>query len=589
LMPEANDAYARSISHGSCIKLYEYDMKGFKSHVLFPNELLTRLQLLLPEIALPVRVHECRDFKGHAGSYANTLVGLVTRLSEDRAKNIEDGYPASAPFNVHGQEMTATIYAFKADKAESYRTNEGIVFAMNGQTHGSIPKTFFTRSGVKMGRLAKSLLVLVECSKLTVDAREDLFMNSRDRLSGHELRKAIEAALEDLISKHPGLRELREKRRSEEVAERLENSKPLEDVLQSILKSSPTLERLFLLGQRLSRPHKSGSEGDREGGGQGGEEGTGEFKGKPHPAFFRFHKKKDGESISRSAELGRRCRIKLDTDVVNDYFSRDAARGRYSVEVIAGPLEGQQFDNTLMLHNGVATWSVSIPEDEVEVGDEVTIQCTVSDDVLGDPFVNVATLKIAQPSTKGGGGGKRQSRTGRGESGVGGTGSSGTGGKQGSDGPPEPSGIQMPLIKEVKENDELWQQHGFDESTACKIVEDAEGDGDNEKSVYTFYVNVDNVALKTDMKHATHDVAIMERKFIYGNVLVALALIHQHRNSARGIDGDSDASSSEQEQIETRVDTTTRALAPFLVPMIDNLGALTEDETSGLGQSGDDE
>ena len=75
---------------------------------------------------------------------------------------------------------------------------------MNGQTHGAIPKTFFSRSAVKMGRLAKSLLIVVECSNLSVDAREDLFMNSRDRLSGHELRKAIEESLEDLISKHPG-------------------------------------------------------------------------------------------------------------------------------------------------------------------------------------------------------------------------------------------------------------------------------------------------------------------------------------------------------------------------------------------------
>ena len=48
-----------------------------------------------------------------------------------------------------------------------------------------------------MGRLAKSLLVIVDCSQLTVAAREDLFMNSRDRLSNGELRKAIEEELED--------------------------------------------------------------------------------------------------------------------------------------------------------------------------------------------------------------------------------------------------------------------------------------------------------------------------------------------------------------------------------------------------------
>jgi hypothetical protein len=51
-----------------------------------------------------------------------------------------------------------------------------------------------------------------------------------------------------LVSRHPGLRELRERRRGEEISERLQDSRPLEDVIGSILKSSPTLARLFLLG-----------------------------------------------------------------------------------------------------------------------------------------------------------------------------------------------------------------------------------------------------------------------------------------------------------------------------------------------------
>ena len=588
LMPEGNDAYARSVTYGSCIKLYGYDMKGFKSHVLMKGGLLSRLEVLLPEIALPVRVHECREYRGHVGSFANTLVGLTARLAENRGGNLEDGYPTSCPIRVHGQEMTATIYAFRGDKAESYRTNEGIIFTMNGQTHGAIPKTFYSRAGVKMGRLAKSLLVMVECSSLTTDAREDLFMNSRDRLSGHELRKSIEEALEDLISKHHGLRELRERRRSEEVADRLEDSKPLEQVLESILKSSPTLERLFLLGQRLSRPHKSGSQGDREGGGQGSEDGAGEFHGKPHPTFFRFHKKKYGELLSRSAEQGRRCRIKLDTDVANDYFSRDAMKGRCNLEIIAGGMDGKEVDNTLTLHNGIANWSISLPEDDVQIGDEITIQCTVTDDVIPEPFVNIAKVRIVHASTGEGGNGNRDGRLGKGQKGTGGSGSAGTGGTQGKDGPPEPSGMQMPKMIKVKEGDGPWTEHGFDEQTACMILEDAEVDGDEDKSLYTFYVNVDNIALRTDMKHGSGDVALKEAKFVYGNVLVGLALIHQHRSGPKS-NGDASTPEAERETIEDIVERTTRALSPFLVPMIDKLGALTTEEAAWLAQAGDDE
>lgn len=589
LMPDRNEAYVRDMTYGSCIKLYEYDMKGFKSNILLGRDCLkTRLEVLLPDPALPIRLYECRDFKGKAGSYETTMLGVLGRLEEDRAGNLEEGYPSPSPFRVHGHEMIATIYAFKGDKAESYRTNEGIIFTINGQTHGVIPKTFFARSAVKMGRLAKSLLVVVECSSLSVDAREDLFMNSRDRLSGHELRKAIEDALEDLIGKHPGLRELREQRRNEEITERLEDSRPLEEVLRSILKSSPALEKLFLLGQRLSRPHKSGAQGNREGGGGGGQEGAGTFHGKAHPTFFRFHKLHDGELLSRTAEEGRRCRIKFDTDVENGYFSRSANRGHYTVDVISGSLEGRELDSTLTVHNGIANWSINLPEDETRLGEEITVQCSVSDDVIPDPLVNVAKLRIVPQTEAGGPGGNRAGRPGGGEGGKGGSGASGTGGKKGNEGPLEPAGIKLPDIERVRDGDEAWKSHGFTDQTACKIIEDE--DAESGGGVYTFYVNVDNVALRTDMKGLSEDVSVKEAKFIYGNVLIGLALIHQRKNMNQTTDFDpGSATQTDGRQIDEVVESTTRALAPFLVPMIDYLGALTPDEAAGIAQTGDEE
>jgi hypothetical protein len=42
--------------------------------------------------------------------------------------------------------MTATIYAFKKGKAETYRKHEGIIFTQNGQTHGHLTPDFYTRN-----------------------------------------------------------------------------------------------------------------------------------------------------------------------------------------------------------------------------------------------------------------------------------------------------------------------------------------------------------------------------------------------------------------------------------------------------------
>ena len=589
LMPDRNKPYAREVSWGSAIKLYEYDMKGFRSHVLMKGGLLSRLELLLPSIALPVRVHECRDYKGvGARSFANSLVGTIARLEENRGDNLEPDFPASVSLTVRGEHMIAQIYAFKADKAESYRTNEGIIFVINGQTHGSTPKTFFERSRVRMSRLAKSLLVVVECSNVSIGTREDLFMNSRDRLSNKEIRKAIEEELEDLISRHPGLRELRERRRADEIKKRLQDSRPLEDVIGSILKSSPTLARLFLLGQRLSQPHRANNVGGQNENGGGPDPGAGEFHGRKHPAFFRFFKKGERDILLRNAELGRRCRIKFETDVENDYFSRADLPGHYHVELLEGPIEGVDLDHSLTLHNGIANWSINLPEDNLSEGDDLTIQCTVTDDVIVSPFVSIAKLKIvekSEPSKT-----TLDRRTSR--KGTGATGSRGGGDNpddQQNEGEKILGGIQMPAIIEVKENDDNWQRHSFDEKTACRVLEDAVGDEDNERSTYTFYVNVDNIFLKTDMKGAASDVAVMKAKFVYGNVLVGLALVHDHRNRQNGGRTERNDDAAAEETIEALVEKTTRAMGPFLVPMIDYLGALSAEEVAGMGQAGDEE
>ena len=575
LMPERNQPYEREMRSGSVLKLYEYDMKGFRSHALMKGGLLSRLELLLPGIALPVRVHECRPYSGdEARSFENSLVGLLARLEEGRAGNLEDGYPTSIHLKVRGEEMVAQIYAFKEGKAESYAASEGIVFAINGQTHGSIPRTFFERRRVRMQRIAKSLLIVVECSALSVGAREDLFMNSRDRLSNGELRKAIEDELEDAIGKHAGLLELQNRRRSEEISERLSESKPLEDVLGSILKSSPSLSQLFLRGQRLSKPHRQTGE-NPSGDGAGSDGANGKFKGRLHPTYFRFHEKSDGAELHRRAELGRRCRVRFDTDAENGYFSRAELRGKYHVEVVDGALEGVELDHNITLHDGIANWSINLPEDLLSSGDTVTLACTVTDDTLVEPFVNVARIALSEKGPDTNGNGKPHK------------------GKAGGSGTADPKGekvaggLTMPHIVKVREGDANWRNFKFDERDACYVVEEAVPESD-EQQAFTFYVNIDNLFLRHDMKGNADAVRLIEAKFAYGNVLVGLALIHDNRNRPRVVAANERATDAEP-SIANRVRAVTRALSPFLVPMIDNLGALTDDQITGLALQGDED
>jgi hypothetical protein len=263
--------------------------------------------------------------------------------------------------------------------------------------------------------------------------------------------------------------------------------------------------------------------------------------------------------------------------VVNDYFSRASVPGHYYVEVLAGADEGNDLDHSLTLHDGIANWSITIPE-ELGAGDELTLQCTVTDDTLLEPFVNIAKIAVLEPRRRASGEGDRESRPNRD-----GTGSGGAGQKGGRKGP-EPGGIQLPRIHKVKSGDQLWIYHEFDDQTGCKVVEDAVGEGPDDGSELTFYVNTSNVYFLTDLKGTRDDPSVAEAKFVFGNVLVGLALFHEFRDGAQEA-----ADEVEKESPAQRVASTTRALAPFLLPMIDYLGSLSPDEVAGLGSLADED
>jgi hypothetical protein len=168
------EPYEKEMVWGTFIKLYEFQIgRSLKTNIQL--DLYYKLNVLLPEIALPVRLYERR--KGYSGhTQETTLAGLSVRLQEDRSSKIEDNFPVSSVINILGQRLRTSIYVFK-DGEEKYRGrgSEGIIFTVNGQTHGTLPKDFFKRNRVGMSYLADSLLVLVNCDELDTRYREDFF------------------------------------------------------------------------------------------------------------------------------------------------------------------------------------------------------------------------------------------------------------------------------------------------------------------------------------------------------------------------------------------------------------------------------
>lgn len=568
IFPEGQNAYSRESRWGTLIKLYEYATTGFtKSHIVFSGGgLLSRLDILIPDVALPFRLYECRDYRGHAGSFETTLAGLCVRLGDDSDKNLESGFPSSSSIRVSNEEMVATIYAFMKGTAETYRKNEGIIFVVNGQTHGHFTQDFFTRSSVGLSYLADSILVIVDCSRISGRAREDLFMNSRDKLSGGELRAGIERVLEDLLKTHNGLRALKDRRRREEIETKLDDSKPLEDILKSILKQSPTLSALFLHGKRLSTPFKTIDVQSEDK----------PFIGKRFPTYFKFKGQAYGSELHRNCSINVRCRIAFETDAVNDYFSRNAEAGVFSLSVRDGDANKQVQNYALNLQNGIATLSLDLPT-SAAVGESLAFQAEVIDTSRIEPFKNSFVVRVKEEREVTGGKGKRKKPA----------------GKISGDDREVPSGIQLPNIISIREEDWEKQTPPFDKYSALRIKNAGQSEQDTddteEQDVYDFYVNIDNIYLKSELKASRVDPDITRARFKYGMVLMGLALLQQHaqREKREIEDEESEVSENGSESIEVKVEAFSKAVASIIVPMITSLGALDLDDSVHATSLGD--
>jgi len=570
IFPVGQDPYARGSRWGTLLKLYEYDTRH-DTHFFMKGGLLQRLDMMMPGLILPIRLHECRAFSGRTeGSFATTLTGLEVRLraqeADEKSGNLEPGFPDSGTVSVAGQTIGYTIYAFrradgpgKSDRHESYKTTEGILYVVNGQTHAVKSHAFFGRSTVGLGYLARSLLVVLDCTDLDPRMKEDLFMNSRDRLADARLARRIEEQLADMLRRHPGLLELKNRRRQEDTAARVGDSKPVEEILRNMLKRSPSLARLFFPGSKLSNPFSTV------------EVPVGKkFKGRLHPTYFRFRDREYGTALERIAHLKQRARLTFETDVVSDYFRRSASRGHISV---SATLNGTDVvvDSNTNLHEGFAHVNLDLPA-QAKDGDRLHVRVTVEDETLIDPFVNEAVLGIApeaiQHPTKEH---ERKKRPDKEPSG---------------DAEKRPAGIDIPEPTPV--HHEEWEKYRMDRFSAVRAINSeavAEGEVPG-IGAFDLFINMDNDYLLAEKKAHAKNAEMIQYRYKFGMTLAAITAIRYAGEHGRNDDKTSGDDIETEWSPEDLVAASTDALAPALLPMIDILGELGEEELATLSGSG---
>jgi len=519
------DTYGEEVDHCTFIKIIEYQIPRYKTNITL--DMYNRLNCLLPRLALPVRLWERRKGWG-AGTHTfeTTLSGLSVRLEEDKRGMLE--LAASSNFEINGLSFPATVYAFKKkEQAERYRNEEGIIFVQNGQTQGHLTKDFFKRKKVGMLNISDLLLVEVDCDGIDRRSREKLFMNSRDRLRNGQLKKDIEDQLQILINEHQGLREFRERKTREETKERLSKSKPLENVLQRIVKSNPTLAKLLGTGARITSPFKSETATTAE-----------EFHGKRFPTFFDLKIGRSGKYV-KDAYLGQRFKVQFNTDAEDNYIKRDEDPGVLSVNC-----DGEKYGTGIVnLWKGTATLNLELP-DGAEINDMFDFEVIVTDASRVSPLTNVFKVDVRGEAKK-----RETTEKGNRKDPI----------KKGKGHDQKPITLGIPQVYEAFEAN--WPDYDFNGESGLALRQEDE---------YYFVVNLDNVYLKNEQKNSPRiDPVVLQEQFKYGLSLIALAILNEREKSKPENDLDEN---SEEENVDEEISNVTKAVSPFILPIIRELG-----------------
>lgn len=561
IFPIKNAPYAREAEWGTLFKMYEYAIRA-ATNMMLEGGLMGRVRILLPEPALPIHFHECRDYAGHSGSYSTAMAGLIYTLEEDRKNPKRQNVEWFDKFDIDldGEKFTGRIYLFrkrgkdeKKNPADSYRKDEGIVFTYNGQCQAFFSKDFFRRKAVRQDYLWDSLLVFIDCSAISVRAHERLFMPNRENLRHGDLKFRLEKEIEEKLKHHTELEQIAMARRKGELSENPEVSETFEKFVEEMVKKHPLLEQVLGPGFRIANPFKP----------RAVEAVTKEWEGVRYPTKFHFRDEKLGNILQREAHINSQVRINFVTDAENDYFKRDEHPGSMTLYRVDGEnLVPAKNWRSPTLFEGTATLSMSLPP-EAEVNDVAIYEAHVTDPSRIDPFVCRFALAvkaerelsppsqkppIPKPDKPGTEGGKDAHSDNK---------------------------LNVPNPVEVWEKDWGVQDPIFNKFTAMRIKRPP---GVAEDSiVFDYLINMNNVFIDQAVKEKPRRVAEIRDRYKFGMTLITLAVIRhdlEARKRERPADED-DEEKPKRPDVRDMVAEVTSAIAPFLLPLVDSLSRIT--------------
>ena len=119
--PSYNEPYEHNIESGTLIKLYQYHTEAVTQFGQ-TGGLRQYLDVWMPQLPLPIRLHECR-WQGEQRSAEWNLTGLDRRLKEAKLE-----YDTTGTLTVRGEPFTYRIFCLEGDNARVYIPSSHVTF-----------------------------------------------------------------------------------------------------------------------------------------------------------------------------------------------------------------------------------------------------------------------------------------------------------------------------------------------------------------------------------------------------------------------------------------------------------------------------
>lgn len=536
---------------GTFNKLYQYrwpkSLASYSTQIQGKSTVM-HLNINLPDAVMPVRVYELRGFQ--AANPTMNVYGIRARFEQtaEVRDRLEPEVPIAGQIVVDGFALPVRAYVFKFDddRMSTYRGEYGVIFSLNGQKHGHLPETFFARKEVDLGVLRTKTVVVVDCDSLDTQAREQILMNSRDRLADSQTTNELRQQLASWLKENEVLSLLKRRHIEAQLEKTLGEDKPLAELLKKMVSENPDLASIFKHGTRIPGGRGLGNGGS----------GPSTFSGKDEPTFFRFDNHE--YLLEKRSPINHSMNLQLETDVVNDFFTRAGALTPGSFEIETLHPSGIDVSGVIgTLHDGSISVRLKHPAG-VQVGEKYEVRLIVvapdSDKKLVNTL-NVEVLPVAESQKTGGGGGGKTTPN------------------SGDKGGASQAGIDLPRIVPIFKED--WESHNWNEWTALEVQML------NDKPE-AFQINMDNRYLDQARRKKPKSAHLLERRFQFGLSFLAIAVITNIDEVRKQLPEEATADLS----VEDIVRLSMAAIAQSVLPVIDVLGKLTETE---LGELANDE